>query len=552
MRWTLSYHDVLGGKKERFSLEQDAYHAAVKHLGLERGEIQREDIEIELGDELTVSALALSRGHNADGTPRPRRSMTPAEGRAAVKRLRRGAEIANKRAEEAWRQAEAERAAAISAHAEADRRTQESADLIRQANIEHELAAAARLEAQAQQDKMAAEQLLIDQEREQIEADRCMLENDRSEAALSRAAQDAALQLRAREVEAREREAADALVAAQAACDAAAAEATEARKVRADAEAERAKAGAERDAVAAERARLDYDEAQLALLARATDDDAGLRLCPTEKNFSMNERAMTEQEREAYTRQWSGPLLRIARQLARALEQVRRLIREVRGREKAVDVREAAVAAREQMAELGLAKERDAQRREHKAAMDELGRRNASLHAEERRVATLVADAEAKMAVTTAMQASAEAKEAAAEEQKAIAGTEISRIQRWLRVITAIDRDRDAVELSNTGELRLTLGASPEAATAIAAVAEDRSPSWARLIILQQLDLADSIKSASEHEREMAYAAERLTEMVEKAGPVLTPAQQSTAAEVTRLTRKYDPAQRIDPGSRDM
>lgn len=276
MRWTLSYHDILGGKNQRLSEEQGIYHAAVAHLGLERGEVQRDDLEIEIGDELTVSALALSRGRKADGTARPRRSMTPAEGRTAVKRLLREAEADRKLAEEARGQAETERVVAAVARAEAGRNAQEVADQLRHVMRQQEEASASAFKARQEREALAAERALAEQQRQKAEVDRAALT-----AALAQAEQDRS-----------------ALACARATADEAAAAADAERRV---AEKEREAIVAERQAIAKEREALALRQKrqreEIELLARGADDENGLNLHPTQEGFEMTVAAMTTEER---------------------------------------------------------------------------------------------------------------------------------------------------------------------------------------------------------------------------------------------------------------
>ena len=99
MIWTLAYHDILGGKSDRLSQEQDTYHGFVRHLGLERGEKQQEATTIAMGDELSIEVGDLARGVDADGNARPRRSLTPKQYRARIKQLEAEASAARAEAD---------------------------------------------------------------------------------------------------------------------------------------------------------------------------------------------------------------------------------------------------------------------------------------------------------------------------------------------------------------------------------------------------------------------------------------------------------------------
>lgn len=329
MKWALSYHDILGGKNQRLSEEQDAYHAAVKYLGLERGEVQRDDIEIEIGDELTISALELSRGHNADGSARPRRSMTPAEGRAAVKRLRAEAEALAQAALDDRQQAATDRLAVAAAQAEAERQTQDAAQELRMAASLHEEAEAAARDARRERERLADERMIADRRRQQLEED-----SQKLAAALARAEDDQLLLQRAR------RDAQDA--------------AEKAEQERQAAVAEREAISRERESVARDHAALEVRQkrqnAEIELLARSADDSSGLDLRPHEQTFVMKTSAMTQQEHAVYKAPWTAGAIRIGRQLALALQRIRRLTADLLRRERRVAAQEAELEQREAVA----------------------------------------------------------------------------------------------------------------------------------------------------------------------------------------------------------
>lgn len=70
----------------------------------------------------------------------------------------------------------------------------------------------------------------------------------------------------------------------------------------------------------------------------------------------------------------------------------------------------------------------------------------------------------------------------------------------------------------------------------------ESAPPWAVALAAQRLDLADARREAENRERHAAYAAERLTDMIDKAGPVLTPAQQAMATDATRIAGQFGAA----------
>lgn len=97
---------------------------------------------------------------------------------------------------------------------------------------------------------------------------------------------------------------------------------------------------------------------------------------------------------------------------------------------------------------------------------------------------------------------------------------------------------------SFTAELDTNSAVSPPA---LANTFETQPTEWVVKLAVHRLDLADALERADERERSAKYAAERLTEMVAIAGPVLTPAQEPAADDAKRLLRPFDQS-RDDPG----
>lgn len=144
------------------------------------------------------------------------------------------------------------------------------------------------------------------------------------------------------------------------------------------------------------------EQAQIALLSRAADDDAGLQLRLDGRGFRMNEEKMTTIERRAYQSTWSNKLIAIARNLALFLERMRDRARQLLAREKEIDKRAEAVAAREREAAI-----QNRVLSERRAAADaqikEVSEDRSALEAERRSFANAkAADAEAKRLIQLA------------------------------------------------------------------------------------------------------------------------------------------------------
>ncbi|ONF97018.1 hypothetical protein [Sphingomonas jeddahensis] len=305
---------------------------------------------------------------------------------------------------------------------------------------------------------------------------------------------------------------------------------------RADAEADRALAAAERAAITAERERNDAQrkvrEAQLALLARAADDGAGLDLRSTPSAFSMRKDAMLPDERHVYEAGWPASLVKAGRQIAVALEQVRAWTRRLLAREKVIEEREAALAARERDAE----RERAARHAEHAATLAGLDRRDRELAAREQDATTRLAAAEAGIAAAAAKDAGAQAL--------------LAQHSRWAMAVDTLVDHPDWIDVTGT-TIRLDRDAATAAGPRLAATLREPPPPWALNVLLARLDVADRQRRVGEHEQAAASSARQLTELLGRAGPVLTPEQQLVAAEVQQAIRRSTVAARAWNAARD-
>lgn len=547
VRWTFSYNDLLGGAAARLSHEQDDYNACVRHLGLARGERQREVADLVLDNGVVVAAARISRGKRKDGTDRPARHFTTQEYQAETRRDRaksaqqqREAEAALARAEQHEQAADADRRAAAAEFVEAARvRMEKEAEIARLRREVHDLCVAAAAERDAA-------------ERHRVELD---------------AARIAIIALR-------DQAATDAFAAAGKRAEANAI----AEQARLDAEAAAAAAGAERAAIAEARRKIDedrrHDEALLALLVRAADDNAGLNLRLAGDRFAIGPDGLNDEDRASKAKGWSKPLMAIARSLATALERIRTAAKQLQERERAVAKRDADIAEREtrqahdrtvldirvaehQRAAIDLNRRqqavaaqaaavtaRDAQLAEdrsahdarvvaHERAIADLDRREAALVANEGCVVKAAAVAEAQRTAAVAAQTRAD--------------ETLRDHLRWLDVIDTLEARPDWVDVGPGGALVIQEHAAA-ASPALAKAFETAPPDWVVSLSVQRLDLADALRRADDRERGAAYAAERLEAMIAKAGPVLTPAQRDVADEATRTIRQFRP--RLDEWER--
>jgi hypothetical protein len=506
-RWRWNYRDLFGQDFEHLSREQDGYHAAVAHLGLDRGERRREVTEVVLENGVVVPAAQVSRGKRRDGSDRPRRTVTTQQYQAAARDDRA-------RAADERRQAEAERQAAALATRRAGEERETAARAARQADDDRRAAAVERAEVRKQRlDQDGA----IARQQHEVDSLRAAAIADRDAAARHREDLDDA---RAVMIASRDRATADAAVA---------------DRKRRDAEAAEAATIAERETIAATRRNLDerrrIEVAQLALLARAADDRTGLDLRLVGDSFAIGPNGLTEEDHAAKAKGWSRPLMAMARSLAQALDRIRTLARDLAQRERAAERQAADLEARDAQ----LAQDRathDARVAAHQSAIADLDHRRTALDADEARVVTSAAAAVAARDAALVTQASADAI--------------LQDHRRWIEVVDVLEAQPRWVEVGADGTLlldRYAAAASPQLAKAF----ESRPPDWVVSLAVQRLDLADALQRAEERERSATYAVERMTNMLAIAGPVLTPTQQPVADDARRLLRQFV-QKRDDPG----
>lgn len=377
-------------------------------------------------------------------------------------------------------------------------------------------------------------------ERERQAAEREQDHNTRDTAAEEReraiAAREADVAMAIAQAQTARREADHARIAMNAALQAAqrnvedsAGDRAAARKELTAAEADRVRAAAERNANTAERNRIDLqrklEEAQLALLARGADDAAGLELRPSGDRFSMRKVKMRPHEQIAYEAGWSAPLMKLARRLADAMEQVRGHARRLLKREQELNDRDAALTAREQYDD----RDRRARASEHAAALADLDRRARELATRENAASVRVAEADNRIA------------DAAAKEAEA--SREIVRHNRWSLAVDAIIDHPDWIDVTGN-TIRLDRNAAATIDPKLVATLQETPPNWAMNVILARLDVADRHRLVEEHEADAARSRNQLTELVLRAGRVLSPDQQKVAVEVqTTVQRSATAAQ---------
>ena len=259
----------------------------------------------------------------------------------------------------------------------------------------------------------------------------------------------------------------------------------------------------------------------------------GMDLRPKGETFAMGPGGLNDDDRALIARKWSPALISIGRMLAEAIERVRDRIRNVVLRERAVEDRDAAVttrAAEAQAREAQLVQDQAAHATRiaaHRSAVMVLDKRRAVLDADEARAA------EAAKAAATLL--------ASARRMQADADTMLTVQRRWMQAMDALEPNPDWVQIAPDGGLQLDRAVTAVSPPALVATLKTAAPEWAIALTVERIELAEALRRADERERAATYAAERLTTMIEQAGPVLTPAQREVATRAADTVKRFRP-----------
>lgn len=256
--------------------------------------------------------------------------------------------------------------------------------------------------------------------------------------------------------------------------------------------------------------------AQLALLARASDDQSGLDLRTRATTFTLNSNRMTPEESAAFRSPWSAGLNIMARTLATALERIRALKDRLAARETELEKQKRDADARD--ARLRDERERHARDvEEHRAALRLLDQQQADVTEREKRAKDALAAARGK------------ADEAAAVE--AAARSALADHQRWVMVVNALSPFPDGTRIMGD---RIVADPSVVAKLTppMAAFIKSPAPNWARVVVAERF--------ATAQERQKAQsAAVALEKMLGAASTVLSPAQQQTVTQARQVMRQH-------------
>jgi hypothetical protein len=245
--------------------------------------------------------------------------------------------------------------------------------------------------------------------------------------------------------------------------------------------------------VQAERKQLERDRtreaAQLALLARAADDDSGFDLRPSGAGFSMDKSRMTQSERMAFESPWTAAMNVIARKLADALEQVRRALLRLADKETRLE-------RERQEHERSVAAHREAVR-SHQNAVRDLDARIAKIDEKERQI-------EQRLAKASEAVRAAENKEREAEAAKRLQ-------EQWLTVIAATASTPDKIVIQENGKVVVSSQAMATLPEPVRSALGKDFPDWAKNVIKQRQALAQAKGQAEAAEAESKRKSEAVS-----------------------------------------
>ena len=233
------------------------------------------------------------------------------------------------------------------------------------------------------------------------------------------------------------------------------------------------------------------EQQQFALLERALDDEAGLHLRTEGQLFAMDKEKMTPDEKRAYESPWPKVLAAMARTWALILERVRETVEKLQAREETAEKRT-----------LQSAKDRQA-------------------------LAEQTIDLKMEQASNRIKETALNGREAS---MKAISNT----TRQWTRVINLMGSAPDNFKISPTGATELSEAGLKIASDDLRRHMKKESPEWFKVLARHHLRVRAASDILAREDAQAKEMAAKLTDMITRAGPVLTPSQEEVAKE-TRL-----------------
>lgn len=232
-------------------------------------------------------------------------------------------------------------------------------------------------------------------------------------------------------------------------------------------------------ALQAEREQFERDRelhhAQVALIARAADDQNGLHLRSAPKGVFMTPSRMTDDEKAIFYSNWPPVIVEIARHLAAALERVRQTLLQLADRETRIERKEAEVSKNERQLEEQRRSHAEAVRL-HELEISDFDARIRQISAKETELDKNAEDARIAAETARAKQASADA---------------IMRSQSaWADAIKAIKPESGRADIGSDGRIAIDANLRATLPDAVVTTLTQQAPEWVRAIVAQGCDIA--------------------------------------------------------------
>ncbi|MBU1254623.1 MAG: hypothetical protein KKE69_09555 [Alphaproteobacteria bacterium] len=109
----------------------------------------------------------------------------------------------------------------------------------------------------------------------------------------------------------------------------------------------------------------------------------------------------------------------------------------------------------------------------------------------------------------------------------------------WVLVTNTLTQFPEKFELTSEGGVRLTVAAAKSVNQSFVAMVNAEPPEWVKSVVKQQHKLAATLARAAQKETEAGKTVAELSDILMRAGSILTPEQQPTASEANKAIRQY-------------
>lgn len=237
---------------------------------------------------------------------------------------------------------------------------------------------------------------------------------------------------------------------------------------REEAEANGAKLSAERAEVARQKDKnskeMELHLRQLALLARAANDENGLELRPQHGTFTMNKAVMSVDEKDAYNSVWPTALLKMGRALAERLKMLRDMAADLLGQKREIE--------EERRKNAKLAADQQAH---HEKALATLAEDREALNAKEAEIAERETEAQAKLAEAI--------------KREDLADTQLRKHGNWVAAVEWLGERFLSARIGENGKIETHEDVKPKIPSDIAAWIKQPPPPWVAQQIKRRYEL---------------------------------------------------------------